>query len=360
MKELNIIAVAYDGCDLSCKYCFFDPTKKGKRMSDEVLERLIKESFLLTGVNKLWFFWHGGEPMMAGKKFYEKVIYFQNKYKTEDKIFNNSIQTNGTINKPELINYLLDNNFKFGISLDGPKDIHDKHRPYINGKSSFEDIFKTIDLLKKKNHKICLITVITKHSLHRGKEIYEFLTSFADSIRFKPMNFVGRGASQKDTLSITSDEYCDFLEDIFPLWENEERNKFIRPFDSVLRSLISGKPSCCTQLLSCTESFIHLMPNGEIYSCGSFAGNKNFYYGDINEGLQKALLSKNRSNILNLRTGVKECLDCEYMSVCNGGCLTSSYMNKGIAHKDYWCSSIKKRFDLVKNSLIKHIEVKTT
>lgn len=139
MPPINVlIKPASSGCNLHCKYCFYNDVahiiekENYGIMSLDTLEALVKKVFEY-GDREVGFAFQGGEPTLAHLDFYKNLIYLQKKYNVKKIRVNNAIQTNGVIIDNEWSEFLANNNFLVGLSLDGPKDIHDQNRVDING-----------------------------------------------------------------------------------------------------------------------------------------------------------------------------------------------------------------------------------
>ena len=119
-------------CNLDCHYCYYlDKADiyggREPKMSYEMLEKCIREYIAANDVQEITFNWHGGEPLVLGPDFYRKAVELEQKY-CGDKLVRNTIQTNGTLITPEFASFFKENDFLVGISIDGPRDIHDKYR----------------------------------------------------------------------------------------------------------------------------------------------------------------------------------------------------------------------------------------
>lgn len=151
-SSLNLIISTTRECVLQCKYCYaIDPENlPSKRvLSVELLEKLIQDAFQVHHKH-ISFEWTGGEAMLAGQSFYEKVLEFQNKYAVPHKTYDNCMQTSGGIYNEGFIDFLLGNKFHLGLTIDGPRHIHEAQRPTKGGSSSFDTVLKTFEYIKKK------------------------------------------------------------------------------------------------------------------------------------------------------------------------------------------------------------------
>lgn len=166
-----------EACNLACDYCYYSRCggKPGKidRIEYDVLEKFIKEYMAISnGVAK--FAWQGGEPLLAGLEFFEKVVELQAKYAPPHTMISNSLQTNGTLLNDEIAQFLKKYNFLVGVSLDGPKEINDARRITGSGAGSFDRVMRGIELLRKHEVDFNILTVIHENNVNKAKELMEF------------------------------------------------------------------------------------------------------------------------------------------------------------------------------------------
>ena len=120
-------------CNLDCTYCFFlskEMLYPGSRfrMADEMLEEYIRQLIEAHHVPEVVVAWQGGEPTLMGVEFFRRSIEYQKKYRRPGMSILNSIQTNGTLIDDEFAAFFKENNFLVGISIDGPRAMHDAYR----------------------------------------------------------------------------------------------------------------------------------------------------------------------------------------------------------------------------------------
>jgi uncharacterized protein len=121
-------------CNLDCSYCFYLHKEKllGSqnkfRISDKILEMHIKQYIEGQDRDEVVFSWQGGEPTLLGIGFFEKVIALERKYKRPHQRIENDLQTNGVLLDDEWGAFLKQNGFLVGLSIDGPRDLHDAYR----------------------------------------------------------------------------------------------------------------------------------------------------------------------------------------------------------------------------------------
>ena len=121
-------------CNLDCTYCFYlskETLPKGPapgRMSDETLEKFIQQYIAGVTGPEVVFSWQGGEPTLMGLDFFRKVVALEKKYAKPFQRIENDLQTNGTLINEEWCEFLKANRFLVGLSIDGPREIHDQYR----------------------------------------------------------------------------------------------------------------------------------------------------------------------------------------------------------------------------------------
>ena len=182
MKKISITNQVTEDCELACKYCYMWCDKRknlGKVQDMDTLKNLLNK--LTRDYDTIKFLWHGGEPLLPGLSYYKKV-YEVEKYfieKTGVKI-ENSMQTNGILLTEEYLDLLLDKlKMNIGISLDGYKEIQNYYRPKKGGKESFDETIEAYYLLKKKQGRAGIISVVSSDIVQgdikdKVKKIYNF------------------------------------------------------------------------------------------------------------------------------------------------------------------------------------------
>ena len=130
-------------CNLACSYCFFldkELLYPGSRfrMSDEVLENYIRQLIKAHSSPQVTVAWQGGEPTLMGIDFYRRAIELQEKYRKPGMTFENTMQTNGTLLDDEWCRFFKENDFLIGISIDGPRELHDAYRVDKKGEGTFD------------------------------------------------------------------------------------------------------------------------------------------------------------------------------------------------------------------------------
>lgn len=326
-------------------------------MEDDVLEkiysRLAEQPF-----EYMRIIWHGGEPMTAGLAFYKKAMKLQKKYLGDRKIIN-GMQTNGTLIDKEWCNFFLKNDFKIGVSLDGDEYLN-RDRISPDGEEAFQDIIKGIKLLKSFNVKYGLLSVVNKKIIGHEKTFYLFMKSLTNSLRLNIVVPFGMGAPQADVFNEGElDKIADSYLKIYDLWKDDSSNDnpfMISPFDELVGALVNNKIRTCYFSERGCKNFASIGCDGKVYSCGRFSEDERFYMGSIMndsfEEIYKSSITKMKSDRSD--NVEKECKDCKYRHVCNGGCAHESFSILGNFYsKTPFCRVYYKLLERIENDINK-------
>ena len=351
--RLTVIAKATHSCNLKCSYCYVPASAERGRMSEQTLRNLMNQAAVVGADRQISFIWHGGEPLVVGLKFYKIVASICREFRKQGLKVRNSIQTNGTLIDSSILEFIAaEKDFRFGISLDGPKYLHDFSRPYKNGTGSYTSVMESIERIRifEKNFGknvigIGAICVISNHNVDKLAEIYNFFRQENIDVKFNPLFLSGR-AAEVDVVSPV--RFASAMCELFDLWlEDGDDSIHVDPFESVIYGLFSGAPPSCAFSRSCTETFVSVGPRGDIYPCGRFDGIKEFHLGNVNEGkgLLDALGSLKHKLLDSRLNGLDhECLDCKFMTICSGGCMHNAYIEGDVMGKDPYCEAYKMLF----------------
>jgi len=268
-----LIKPASADCNLRCEYCFYldraglYPDTATHRMSEAVLERVVR-TYLATSQPVYSFVWQGGEPLLMGAPFYERVADLQMAYARRGADVSNAVQTNAMLLDDRLARHLRACRFLTGVSLDGPEAVHDAARQDAAGRGSHKQVLAGIACLKRNNAEYNVLTLVSKHNVARPVETYEYLTrevgaSFLQFIECVELDGQGRAAPY----CVSPQEWGSFLCAVFDRWYREDtRTVSVRLFDTLLAKLVTGRDICCTAGLDCRQYFV-VEYNGDVYPC---------------------------------------------------------------------------------------------
>ena len=357
-KVLSSVLIKPTGpkCNLDCTYCFY--LKKDElfghqkiyRMSEDVLRNMVKQVMWQGGQN-LSFGWQGGEPTLMGRQFFERAVEYQVRFGQQGQVVGNGLQTNGVLINEDWALFLRDAHFLVGLSLDGPQHIHDKYRRFPNGKSSWEYVAKSRDVLLSKGVDVNALVVVNNYSVKHAQEIYEYHKSNGLShMQFIPVVEPdsidpGKGAPY----NVAAEDYGNFLCDIFDLWSQDFKDgrptTSIRWFDSVFYTYVGYEAPECTLLKECGV-YVVVEHNGNVYSCDFFV-EPNWHLGNIlNDKLEDMLNSNVQEEFGKVKNSLPvECHTCQWLKHCWGGCPKDRQGDPEDRGSNHFCRSYIKFFE---------------
>jgi uncharacterized protein len=355
-------------CNLDCKYCYYlekeklYPNNAGKfHMSDETLEMYIASYILGQTGNSVLFTWHGGEPIMRGMAFFEKVIELQKKYGV-GKTIENSLQTNGTLLTDEWCIFFKEHRFLIGISIDGPEHCHDHYRTYKDGKPSFAKALKGIELLHKHGVEFNTLTVVNNYNANYPLDVYRFLKQIGSRfMQFIPIVEHADAQAKPDELSLLAPEtsketvvtdwsvnpvdYGKFLISIFDEWVTRDVGSYyVITFDAILANWVGAPPSICVYAKTCGHAAA-MEFNGDVYSCDHFV-YPEYKLGNVRKTTLQAMMQSDFQVQFGKNKRLKlpqYCRRCEFLEICNGECPKNRIINTpdGQPGLNYLCEGFK-------------------
>jgi uncharacterized protein len=300
--------------------------------------------------------WHGGEPLLAGKEFFQAIVALEKEIERENGIsFRNRIQTNATLIDKEWIEIFKFGDFGVGVSLDGYENLHNRQRVYAGGKGSFQDVMIGIDRLQKAQIPISILAVLTKESLQRAEEIYDFfLSSGFRRLDFLPlMELDSKG--NKIPGSLDKGDFAGFMGKFFDLWFSRDDSQIsIRYFEQILSVLFGSYPSLCKMNGSCQE-FITVDHNGDVFPCDNFIGYDNLKYGNLLKQHLRDLLKTKRAIDIKHQLSIDhlECEGCFAKPYCHGGCNKYRYINGyDFSSPFYFCDDTRMILQHIKQVIV--------
>lgn len=316
-----------EDCNLACDYCYYStcggkPGPKINRIDSAILDKFIKE-YMQRCQGAATFAWQGGEPLLAGHEFFEEVVYLQALHALPHTIISNSLQTNATLINDRWASFFKTYNFLIGVSLDGPKEIHDSRRVNAAGKGSFDRVMAGIEHLRGHQVDFNILTVIHKGNVGKAKELMAFYRENGfDYVQFIPcMDFRSQQVDQPGVYEITPREYGDFLCKVFDEWYNDGNPEVsIRFFDNMLSVYLNREAELCVHRAACPTSLV-LEQNGDAFPCDFFI-NEQWKVGNVgSDSIDSLLAHPNYERFHKMKPALPEkCRSCEWQRLCYGGC----------------------------------------
>lgn len=343
-------------CNLACKYCYNEDTR-APIMTHETLQRVVSETFAYLKPypkpSVAAFIWHGGEPMVAKLPFYQQVVALQKQY-NEGIHYENTIQTNGILINEDWIEFMLENKFRVSISIDGPKLMHDANRIYHNGKGSYDDVMKKINMVKKSGLPLGVCVVINQENKDKVDELYDFLVSEQLHFNIIPMTRGGDAINSYKDIGLEAAEYAEPWIKMFDKWyyANEDHYVYCSDFGAKASAILSGKPTDCIGQEYCARNNISIDPDGYVYPCATLSANDEWNYGNINDQTLAELMQSKPAEIVKNREEDPHCVECKWRHVCHGGCLSRATKFYGTVNtRDYYCPSLYEIYDHIEKRL---------
>lgn len=358
-------------CNLRCKYCYYleknalYTEQKNHVISDEMLDKFIREYIEAQTSTDVLFCWHGGETLMRPISFYRRAIELQRKYARGRRI-DNTIQTNATMLTDEWCEFFRENNFLVGVSIDGPQEFHDEYRRTATGKPTFHKVMQGIRLLNKHNVEWNALAVVNDFNADYPLEFYNFFKEIGcHYIQFTPI--VERRIERNDGLSlapgmeeggelvdfsVTPEQWGKFLCTIFDEWvRHDVGTYFIQIFDATLANWAGVQPGLCSLAKECGHAGV-MEFNGDVYSCDHFVYPEHLL-GNINEKtITEMMYGEKQREFAKLKHELlpQQCRECPVEFACHGECpknrfTRDKYGNPGL---NYLCKGYRQFFEHVK------------
>ncbi len=342
-----LIKPASSDCNMFCDYCFY--RKTAEAYPETSVHRITDDTFATLARNAQEFnpqaagyLWQGGEPMLMGLDFYERVIEIQEQFRKPDQMISNVIQTNAVLIDEKWAQFFARNRFLVGVSIDGPQELYDLHRFTRSKKSVFDRVKKACGFLDEYKVDYNVLAVINNDTVNYPEEIYNyFLEQHFYYLQFIPcIEVVDKKLAP---FSVDAEEYGRFLCKLFDEWfKNGYPYVSIRLFDNLLQYRVGQVPESCMFKDSCGWYFV-IEHNGDIFPCDFFV-TKEWLLGNIRkDSIENILETPKYNEFAHLRDRpCEECNDCEWLDFCHQGCVKFRYLPElDYNATNYLCKSYK-------------------
>lgn len=326
-------------CDLRCGYCYYvgnetalsgpasapaAPRPPG-RMSQELLERYVAQRFEAadrSGAGTVHFEWHGGEPTLLGLDYFKRIARIERSLAPPGVPVSNGLQTNGLGINGAWAEFLAAEGWSVGLSLDGPQAVHDRYRRTAEGGPSHARVLRAYEALARRGVFTNLLCVLAKAGAGLPDEVYAFFRSIgARYLQFLPLVTPARG-TEPHPEAAAPEAVGAFLCRVFDLWIAADVGRIVvQNFDEALRPFCGRPHALCVHRERCGD-VLALERDGSLYACDHFVDPGHRLGSILERGLAElaagpglaAFGEAKRSSL------APDCLACEHLASCNGGC----------------------------------------
>lgn len=321
-------------CNLDCEYCFFlskEALYPGDRfrMADELLDTYIRQLVESQTGPEVTIAWQGGEPTLMGVDFFRRALAFAEQHRRRDQRLVHTIQTNGTLLTHEWCELLAEHDFLVGLSIDGPRALHDAYRVDKKGQPTFDKVMRGFDLLREHGVELNVLCTVHAANEHHPLEVYRF---FRDELKVQHIQLIPIVERENETgfqegstvtdRSVSPEGWGRFLVEIFDEWVVRDVGQvFVSQFDAALASWLGVSPALCIFNETCGDA-VALEHNGDLYSCDHFVEPAHLL-GNITRTHMVELVAspKQRAFGAAKRDDLPQyCRDCSVRFACHGEC----------------------------------------
>lgn len=365
-------------CNLDCEYCFFlskEMLYPGSRfrMADEMLESYVRQLIEAHRTPEVTIAWQGGEPTLMGLDFFRRAVNYAEEYRRPGMRIHHTMQTNGTLLDDDWGAFLRENQFLVGISIDGPRALHDRYRVDKGGQGTFDKVLRGLEVLKRHQVEWNILCTLNRSNADHPLEIYRF---FRDDLGARFMQFIpiieraspellelanhGWGDAhharplytQHGNLvterSIRPEQYGRFLTAVFDEWVRRDVGRvYVQMFDVALANWAGAPPGLCIHSKTCGAA-LALEHNGDLYACDHFV-EPDYLLGNIAETPMIELIASPRQQTFGQEKYTslpRYCLECDVRFACHGGCPKDRFATTpdGEPGLNYLCAGFKAFF----------------
>jgi len=348
-------------CNLACDYCFF--LKKERlypgsefRMSDDVMENYIRQTITAHTVPQVTIAWQGGEPTLMGLDFFRRAVEIELDVMRPGMTVENTLQTNGVLLDEAWCKFLHEKRFLVGLSLDGPREIHDAYRRDKAGNPVFDKVVRAARLMQEHQVEFNILCTVNAVNSQHPLEVYRF---FRDELKAPYLQFIPIVERDNETgdqegmrvtaRSVKPEQYGRFLIEIFDEWVRRDVGKmFVQFFDGVLMSYLRGRSSLCILQPTCGEG-VALEHNGDVYSCDHFVEPRHLLGNILQTPLADMVGSGKQRQFGQAKSATlpSVCRQCAFLFTCNGECPKNRVLTTpdGEPGLNWLCAGLKAFFE---------------
>lgn len=362
-------------CNIDCTYCFFlskealYPNEKS-RMSEATLDAYIRQLLESHRTPEVIVAWQGGEPTLMTLDFFKRSVELVEKYRRPGQKVQHTFQTNGLLLDDAWCAFFKEHGFLIGLSVDGPREIHDTYRVDRRGEGTFDLVMRGWRALQRHGVDFNILCTVNAANEHQGRRVYRF---FRDELGAKWMQFIpiverataetidianlgwSERPGQKRLLytqagdlvterTVGGEQYGRFLVDVFEEWLRHDIGEvFVQLFDVTLEACF-GRHLLCIHAPTCGNGPA-LEHNGDLYACDHYV-EPRFRLGNIHETHMIELIASPQQRQFGQDkqdTLTAQCRGCAVRDLCHGGCPKDRFAlsRDGEPGQNYLCAGLE-------------------
>jgi uncharacterized protein len=306
----------------------------------ESVEHIYRSTCEALGDN-VEFIWHGGEPTLAGLRFFERAIDLQKAI--FGKVVTNSIQSNGSQIDRDWVEFFKTYGFSVGLSLDGVGEAHDRHRRSAGNQGTFDRTVRAMHVLQEAGCRFGVIAVVAAGA-QGAAELYDLVSAAGASV----VSTNPAAVSHNHCVGPTAEEYAAYVIALIDRWmERGGDGAKVVEVANFLGGLIGGWQPTCFINGSCSH-FLTVQKDGMVKACCDRntdpIRNPETFVGNVfQEGLGSILEGTRLAAFAALSdTNPSSCTGCEWLGMCRGGCSHHRLLAAGrLSAHDPFCGSYK-------------------
>jgi uncharacterized protein len=365
-------------CNIDCTYCFFlskdalYPNEK-HRMSADTLEAYIRQLLESHRAPQVTVAWQGGEPTLMKLEFFRHSVELVEKYRRPEQIVQHTFQTNGILLDDDWCAFFKEHNFLVGLSVDGPREVHDTYRVDRRKRGTFDRVMAGWRQLRRHGVDFNILCTVNAANQNHGRRVYRFFRDElgAQWVQFIPiverateqtLQIANQGWSAQSggkrllytqtgnlvtERTVGAEQYGRFLIDVFEEWIRHDVGKvYVQLFDVTLEAFF-GRHLLCIHAPTCGYGPA-LEYNGDLYSCDHFV-EPRFRLGNIHQThMLKLIASPQQREFGDAKreTLTAQCRSCKVKHWCNGGCPKDRFAlsRDGEPGHNYLCAGLERFF----------------
>jgi len=352
-------------CNINCRYCYLPQRDATTVMPLETVIALFEKIFASGWSSPcLTIIWHAGEPLVLPISYYKAAFEAIEARRPPSIQLRHCVQTNGMLLTQDWCDFIKKWHIGVGVSIDGPRHLHDANRVTRAGKGTFDRTLDGIRLLRRENVPFHVITVLSEKSMHAPEEMLDFYISEGiDDVCFNVEESEGIHISGLLSSSNPADSFRHFLDRFWTLSRQSSQIQFIREIDGMITRIF--RPECASPDNAQVEPFgmVNVDCHGNVSSFSpELLGYKNAKYNDfivgniLSDSLEDMLRSASMLAMKqDIAAGVEACRkECDYFSVCGGGSPVNKLTENGSfeSSRTVFCSLVQiVPTDLILNAL---------